>query len=179
MFFCRNNCQNPCGDRQIQYVGIPGPQGVPGPAGPQGPQGPTGATGPAGMLPNENATVYNASTQTITTGTALTLPTVLTNNSLTSTGSGLTVTNGGTYLVSFTTGTATDATGTDNVGIALNGTILTATQRLLTTAMGTSGTFVLNLTAGDTLTLIPTVTGATAINDTGESSATLTVVRIS
>lgn len=204
MFFYNNGCgcynQNSCCGRN--YIGVPGPVGPQGPAGPigpagpvgpqgpigltgatgpQGPIGPTGATGPqgpAGITPNQNASIYNGATQTITSGTALTLPTVLTNNGLTTDGSAVTVAESGTYLVSYVVNEATTATGTDNVGIAVDGTINTATQTPLSTTDAVGGSYVLNLTAGNSVTLVPTVAGATSIDATGGPSASLTVMRI-
>ncbi len=192
MFFCNNSCgcynQNSCCGRN--YIGVPGPTGPQGPAGavgatgPQGPIGPTGATGPVGpqgptgITPNQNSSIYNGATQTITSGTALTLPTVLTNNGLTTDGSSITVAESGTYLVSYVVNEATTATGTDNVGIAVDSTINTATQTPLSTTDAVGGSYVLNLTAGSSITLVPTVAGATSIDATGGPSASLTVMRI-
>lgn len=159
-------------------TGAQGPTGPVGPQGPVGPVGPQGPEGPAGTSLNENATIFNLETQDVTTGTALALPSVLTNNNLIVDGDSITVENDGTYLVSFSTGTATETVSTDNVGIAINGTIIDATRGLLSTTSGTSGTYVLNLSDGDVLSLIPTVETTTGINATGGPSATLTVVRI-
>lgn len=159
-------------------IGLTGATGATGATGPQGPVGPQGPQGPAGTLVNQNATLYNTATQTVTSGTALTVPTVLTNNGLTASTNSLTVPATGTYLVSYTVNTATGATGTDNVSIGINGVTQAATQRPLSTTSSTGGSYITNLTANDVITLVPTATGATDITATGGPSATLTVVRI-
>lgn len=166
-------------------VGATGPQGAQGPAGPAGPVGPAGATGPqgpqgpTGPALNENATIYNAASQSLTSGTAVSLPTVLTNNSLTTTTANtITVPSAGAYQISYTASAATGAVSGDNVAVAVNGVVQTPTQRSLSTTQGVSATYVLNLSANDAITIVPTVTGATTLTNTGEPSATLTVIRV-
>ena len=159
-------------------IGPTGATGATGATGPIGPTGATGPTGPTGTISNLSATIHNTTEETITSGTALTMPTVLTNNGLTAETDGITVTETGTYLVNFNTNEATGATGSDNVAIAINGVISTPTERLLSATTGTSGTFILNLTANDKITLVPTVTSATSLSNTGGPSVSLTVVRI-
>lgn len=160
-------------------VGATGPQGAQGPAGPVGPAGATGPQGPTGPALNENATIYNAASQSLTSGTAVSLPTVLTNNSLTTTTANtITVPSAGAYQISYTTSAATGAVSGDNVAVAVNGVVQTPTQRSLSTTQGVSATYVLNLSANDAITIVPTVTGATTLTNTGEPSATLTVIRV-
>ncbi|HCG57909.1 MAG TPA: collagen-like protein [Clostridiales bacterium] len=160
-------------------VGATGPQGAQGPAGPVGATGPQGPQGPTGPALNENATIYNAASQSLTSGTAVSLPTVLTNNSLTTTTANtITVPSAGAYQISYTTSVATGAVSGDNVAIAVNGVVQTPTQRSLSTTQGVSATYVLNLSANDAITIVPTVTGATTLTNTGEPSATLTVIRV-
>lgn len=175
--------QGPVGTTGPQ--GAQGPAGATGPQGPQGPAGPAGATGPqgpqgpAGPALNENATIYNAASQSLTSGTAVSLPTVLTNNSLTTTTANtITVPSAGAYQISYTTSAATGAESGDNVAVAVNGVVQTPTQRSLSTTQGVSATYVLNLSANDAITIVPTVTGATTLTNTGEPSATLTVIRV-
>lgn len=175
MFF--NSCCsrfNTCCDNDTDIISI----GVQGPTGATGPTGPTGPTGASGTAINENATTLNNGTQAITTTTALTLPTTLTNNGLTTGTDSITVASTGTYLVNFLLNSATGATDEDNVGIGINGTLLTNTRRALSSTEGVSGSYVLNLNANDVITLIPTVTGATELDDVGGPSVVLTVVRI-
>ena len=181
--------QGPIGPQGIQGpvgpagpVGATGPQGAQGPAGPVGPAGatgPQGPQGPQGPALNENATIYNASSQSLTSGTAVSLPTVLTNNSLTTTTANtITVPSAGAYQISYTTSAATGAVSGDNVAVAVNGVVQTPTQRSLSTTQGVSATYVLNLSANDAITIVPTVTGATTLTNTGGPSATLTVIRV-
>lgn len=160
-------------------VGATGPQGAQGPAGPVGATGPQGPQGPTGPALNENATIYNAASQSLTSGTAVSLPTVLTNNSLTTTTANtITVPSAGAYQISYTASAATGAVSGDNVAVAVNGVVQTPTQRSLSTTQGVSATYVLNLSANDAITIVPTVTGATTLTNTGEPSATLTVIRV-
>ena len=84
----------------------------------------------------------------------------------------------GTYIVSYQAGDATGASGTERIAIGVNGTINTPTQVSLSATEATGGTFVLSLTDGDAITLIPTITQSTTLNANGGYSATLTIVRI-
>lgn len=174
MFCCKNSNYN----RRNNCCGYVDPFFLNGIRGPQGPAGPQGPVGPPGTLVNENATIYNPATQAITTATPITFGTTLTNNGLSVAGTSITVPNTGTYLVNFSTGESTGATATDRVGIAINGSIIPGTERLLTPDAITNGTSVLNLAAGDVITLVPTITTATDLTADGGTSATLTVVRI-
>lgn len=146
-----------------------------GQRGPTGPTGPTGATGPAF---NQNATLYNAATQNATSGTALSFPTVLTNNGIVVSDTGATIPATGTYIVSYTVNATTGATTPDKVGIAINGTLSSPTENLLSSTEPISGSYVLNLTAGNVLTLVPTVAAQRNITATGGPSVTFTVARI-
>ena len=176
MFCCRNSNNNwnrrsnCCSGWNDFFTG--------GTRGPQGPAGPQGPVGPPGTLINENATIYSQAAQVITTGTPITFGTTLTNNGLTVAATSITVADAGTYLVNFSTGASTGATGTDRVGIAINGTIILGTERLLSPDSITTGTSVLNLADGDVITLVPTATTATDLTATGGTSATLSVVRL-
>lgn len=168
-----------CGcTRERTYIGIPGPQGPAGPAGPIGPQGATGPQGPAGTIPNQNATIYNTALQTLTSGTALDFPTVLTNNNVTVSTTSVTIPTTGTYIISYNINRATTESTTDNVGIAINGTINTATQSTLSTTSNTSASYILNLTSGDIITVVPTIADTNSITNNGGPSSSLTVVRI-
>lgn len=181
--FCFNSCgcnrNFCCGGNWSNGVVVRNPlTGPTGPTGPTGATGPTGPTGPTGVLSNINATVVETAAQALTTGTALTLGTTVTNNGMVVGGNSITIPSTGTYLVSFGTNTATAAAGADNVGIGVNGVVDENTRRTLTTTQGTSGTYVLDLTADDELTLVPTVTSATNLGGTGGPSAFLTAVKI-
>lgn len=173
MFFnsCYNRCN--CCDNENEITTI-----IQGPTGATGATGPTGPTGATGTAINENATILNTGTETITSGTALTMPTTLTNNGLTIANNSVTVLSTGTYFVMYGVNSATGATDEDNVAIAINGTINTNTERALSTTDGISGGYVLNLNANDVITLVPTVTGATELDDIGGPSVFLTIIRI-
>lgn len=175
--FIKNNC-GCCGYRDPFFPNISTANGATGPVGPRGATGPTGPTGEAGTVVNENATIVSTELQNITTATPLALSTVLTNNNLTVDNNSITVTESGTYLVSFTVNTATAAVGADNVGIAINTVVNASTRRTISSDYTTSGSFVLNLEANDAISLVPTVTNATSISSTGGPSASLTVVRL-
>ena len=189
MTCCRRRC---CGQTTqtirpgiLGPTGPMGPQGMRGPTGPMGPTGPAGATGatgpagPAGVVSNQNATIANATNQAITSGTPLTLSTVVTNNGMTVTNNGITVPADGTYLVEYYVNRATSASGTDSISIAVAGATNSNTSIPLIAQSTSSAQFVLNLTSGNTLTLVPIVTAATNLEATGGPSATLTVVRLS
>lgn len=143
-----------------------------------GATGPTGPIGPTGPAFNQNATVYDSATQNAVSGSALSIPTVLTNNGLVTNATSITVPASGTYIVSYTVNATTGATSPDNVGIAVNGTIQSPTTSLLSATTHISGSYVLNLTANDVLTLVPTVTEQRNITAGGGPSVTFTVVRI-
>lgn len=177
---CNNTTSNRgnCRFRRQSSLGAISLMGPTGPTGAVGPTGPTGPTGSTGVLINENATVNNDSPIDITTGTPLVLQNTLTNNGMTVAGNGITVRSDGTYLVSFGVNNTTGATGSDNVSVAIDGVLNAATERRLFADSANTGTYVLNLQANNTLTLVPTVTGATQIVATGGPSAYLTVTKI-
>lgn len=180
-----NRCSSCGGNVIIRSIGITGPIGPRGATGPTGPTGPTGATGPTGptgatgTFENINATIVNTASQDITTGTAVTFGSIVTNNGMTVANTSITVPSAGTYLVSYGANSSTSASGSDNIGVAVNGTISTSTRRTLSATQGTAGTYVLNLVADDVLTLVPTITSATNLTATGGPSAYLTVVKVS
>lgn len=180
MFFWNrcNRCGCGCDGTTNPITIIRGYTGPTGPTGPTGATGPTGPTGPTGSTLNQNATTYNIAEQALTSGTALTLPTVLTNNNMTVANNSITVPATGEYLVSYTVNSATNAATGDNVGIAINGTINNGTKLSLSQTDGIAGTYMLNLNANDVVTLVPTITTATELNADGGTSAHLTVLRI-
>jgi len=161
--------------------GITGPTGPAGPIGATGATGPTGPTGPTGAsatLINQNASILNPNAQDMTSGVALTLPTVLTNNGLTIGNDSITVPVGGVYWVSFGVNIYANATATDYVAISVDGDTVATTARNLTTTAPTSATFVLDLDAGAIVRLVPTINANGSLSGTGAPSAFLTVVRI-
>ena len=159
-------------------TGPTGAAGVTGATGATGVTGPTGPTGATGTAINQNATIYNNATQEAVSGTALNLPTVLTNNGMTVNATSITVPTTGTYWVSYTINEATGANNGDFVAIYVNGAINNATKKSISSTAGVGGTYILNLSANDVITIVPTETGSTQIVDTGGPSATLTVTRI-
>lgn len=168
---------------QIQrpwIVGPTGPMGPQGMRGPTGPTGPTGATGETGTISNQNATILNTGDQALTSGTAITMSTVLTNNELTVADTTITATESGTYVVGYSVNKiSTDAGASSNVALSISGNINANTQRPLSTTSPATGVFVLNLTAGQTIALVPTITTPTTLQAANGPSASLTVVRIS
>lgn len=158
--------------------GATGEIGPTGPKGDAGEIGPTGPTGPAGAGINQNATILNMAAQDIKNAQAIVLSTILTNNGMTVSGTGITVPRDGTYFVAFYINRAENAAGTDGISIAIDGVIDNDTSRPLSTASTSSGQFVFNLKAGNMLTLVPTVVNATGLEANGGPCATLTVMRM-
>lgn len=158
--------------------GDTGERGIAGERGATGEAGPTGPTGPAGASLNQNATILNMAGQDITNGTPIVMTTILTNNSMTVSGTGITVPADGTYFVAFYVNRAENAAGTDGISLAIDGVIDNDTSRPLSTASTSSGQFMFNLKAGNLLTLVPTIVNATGIDANGGPCATLTVMRM-
>lgn len=159
-------------------AGERGATGEIGPTGPKGDAGEIGPTGPAGAGINQNATILNMAAQDIKNAQAIVLSTILTNNGMTVSGTGITVPRDGTYFVAFYINRAENAAGTDGISIAIDGVIDNDTSRPLSTASTSSGQFVFNLKAGNMLTLVPTVVNATGLEANGGPCATLTVMRM-
>lgn len=159
-------------------TGERGAVGEIGPTGPKGDAGEIGPTGPAGVGINQNATILNMAAQDIKNAQAIVLSTILTNNGMTVSGTGITVPQDGTYFVAFYINRAENAAGTDGISIAIDGVIDNDTSRPLSTASTSSGQFVFNLKAGNMLTLVPTVVNATGLEANGGPCATLTVMRM-
>ena len=82
------------------------------------------------------------------------------------------------YSVSYTINEVSGANEGDFVGISINGTEVPATRRSMSSTAGLGGTYVLNLSANDIVTIVPTETNNTQIVGTAGPSATLTVIRI-
>lgn len=159
-------------------IGPTGPTGPKGETGERGAAGEVGPTGPAGTSLNQNATILNMAGQDITNGTPIVMTTILTNNSMTVSGTGITVPADGTYFVAFYVNRAENAAGTDGISLAIDGVIDNDTSRPLSTASTSSGQFMFNLKAGNLLTLVPTIVNATGIDANGGPCATLTVMRM-
>ncbi len=160
-------------------IGPTGPTGPMGETGTTGPTGPTGPAGEAGRVSNQNATILHVAGQDIRTDTPILLSSTMTNNGLVVSMSSLTIPATGTYLVTYYVNRATGAAGTDSIALAFNGNVDTNTMRPLSVDSTSSGQFVMNLTEGDVITLVPVIMNATRINGNGGPGATLTVVRLS
>ena len=179
---CCNNYYRPyfntCGCRNYSSVirTIAGPQGPVGPVGPQGPIGPTGATGPIGPTGATGATgpvgpqgpvgpsaVENLAIATLTNTIETTLTTVgdlivfsstsaIQNASISGTGDTVTIESPGVYYINYGV-TPTEGTGA-GVSLYLNGAEYAESRLTLTDSTGSySGGIILNLSAGDTLSL--------------------------
>lgn len=169
-------------------TGATGPAGPTGPAGatgatgatgPAGPTGPTGETGPAGAANvNQYATTYTLGAQTLTSGTPLTLMTVLVNQSFVVGADSITVPDAGAYLLSYSVNRVETMSDGDYVELKINGTEYAATRRMLSTTAGVGGTYVLRLTAGSVIQVVPTEQGSVRLVGDRGPSAVLTVVRL-
>ena len=188
-----NRCDNICQPNYVYLrgaIGPAGPQGIPGPMGamgPQGPIGPTGATGatgatgpigpqgPIGPAGSSDAIYASSAISTIATGAII--PLTLTSASPTSTmtvsGGSVNVTEAGSYLVSyFTDGSVT--TGDFSTSLYLNGAPIANESIVFTDSVGAgSKTVLLNLSAGDTLSLYNTSTTEATL-----SGASLTLLKV-
>ena len=176
-------CTGPTG--AVGEIGPKGDKGDTGETGPQGPKGDKGETGEKGekgddgKVSNQNATILSMAGQDLSSGTPLTMSTILTNNGLVGTGSSIVIPATGTYFVSYYVNRATGGAGTDSIAIAIDGTRDINTARPLSEDSTSSGHFVLNLYEGNDVSLIPVVLNATKIVGNGGSSVTLTVIRLS
>ena len=129
---------------------------------------------------NENAMLYNAALETVTTGNDINLPT----NQINSTGSitasgtnGLSLT-AGQYLVNFVSDAGVTAAGDIGVGLAIDGAPLTHTQVSLTRAEADTERIATSAIINVTGTQVLTVRNTTANSDTYENSV-LSVVKLS
>lgn len=166
-----------CGEKGEK--GDPGEKGEKGDTGPMGPAGPTGPIGPTGVISNQNATILNMASQSITTGEPISMLTILTNNGLVLGGTFITVPSTGTYLVTYYVNRATGAAGTDSIAIAIDGTRERYTARPLSEESTSSGQFVMNLEEGNAVSLVPVVINNVKLEANGGPSATLTVIKLS
>ena len=161
-------------------VGATGPTGARGEKGATGPTGARGEKGDNGSISNQNATIFTMASQDLTSGTPLTMSSILTNNGLViSGGNSIIIPSTGTYIVSYSINKATNAAGTDSIVVAIDENLDRNTSRPLSDVATTNAHFVMNLTEGDSVSLIPIVINARRIEANGGPSAILTVVRIS
>lgn len=156
-------------------TGAVGPQGPIGPVGPQGPVGATGATGPQGPSGTNDAIYANAGTQVVATNSVIPLAfnTASTDNTMTVAGGGVTVSEAGTYLVSYFANGSVD-TGTFSVALYLNGSAITNDNIVFTDSVGAgSKTVLINLDANDNVSVYNT-----SLTDATLSGASLTVLKL-
>ncbi len=149
-----------------------------GEKGEKGEEGDAGVAGPPGLTPDYNATVYNALQQIVEENGTLALTTTDTANRFTLENNSLKVPLDGTYLISFSINNSLQAEPSDTVGVAINGNMVYASKRPLTTSTNTSGTIVKKLNRNDVVTLQSRFGGSRTITGTGAPSAMLTIVLI-
>ena len=162
-------------DRNIHHLTFYIPKGE---SGPQGPQGSAGPAGPPGLTPDYNVTVYNTLQQTISNQKPISMPDVEINNGFNVQDSGLVVRLTGTYLISFSINNSLQAATGDYVGVSINGIIVNASKRPLTTSTNTSATFVKLLNKDDVITLTTNATSDRTVTAFSAPSAMLTVMLI-
>lgn len=158
-----------------------GPQGPIGPAGPQGETGATGATGPigpagpAGPAGLSDAIFASSGADTVDAGAIIPLALVVAtpDTSLSVSDNAVNVTEDGTYLVSYFVGGSVP-TNEFITALYLNGAPITGETIVQSNSAGAaSKTILLNLSAGDTLSLYNTsATEATL------SGASITVLKV-
>lgn len=185
--FQNSNC---CGCRYI--VGPQGPQGIPGPQGPQGPigpEGPQGEPGPAttlayGMISN-NAT-QSAVIATPGTYVRVSLNTAGPTSETTVGTNTITVSESGTYAVYYRLNVTATASQTLTASVVNNGNALPATITTITATEASGENYVatlsaetlLELNAGDTLSLALTSDTAGTVTIGGSANATLIVKQL-
>lgn len=167
------------GDIHFLDFEIPrGKTGEKGDRGPQGVQGPAGVAGPPGSTNNINATIYNSQNQEVSNGRPLIMNSTIALNGLTANESSITITQTGTYIVSFSINNGSSPTPGDCVGIYRNNVFVEGSKRPLTSSTNVSCTIVVNLKINDILTLVPTLGRSQTIYASGGPSAMFTVVQI-
>ena len=162
----------------VGATGATGPQGPVGATGATGPQGPVGATGPIGPQGPAGASdaIYAISTTATIPADSiipLTLNTESPESTMTVVDNTITVTEDGTYLVSyFVDGSST--TGSFDISLYLNGSALPNESITLTSGEGAAGkTILLTLSAEDDISLYNT-----SAVDANISNASITAVKI-
>ena len=161
--------------------GPQGPQGETGATGPQGPQGETGATGPQGPQgepgpSGTNDAIYANVSQTVVDSgdiIPLTQDTSTPDTSMSVSDNSVVISEEGVYLVSFYVGGSVP-TNEFNTTLYLNGSAIPDETLIQSNSAGAaSKTILLNLDAGDTLSLYNTSATQATI-----SNASLTVLKL-
>lgn len=158
--------------------GETGAKGDTGEKGDAGEKGEKGDKGVDAVIPNKSATIFNMAGQDVTTGQPIYLMRTMTNNELTTKENSITIENDGTYFIAYYINRAEGAAGTDSISLAFNGVINSNTARPLSESSTSSGQFVMNLSKGTEITLVPVVMNAKKLIANGGPSATLTVFQI-
>lgn len=166
--------------------GYTGPQGL---TGAQGPQGPTGPQGPQG-IPGTSQTsafggLYSTLQAPVTYGTAPTvvpLATQMPSQNVTYGANAITVTEAGTYKVSYMLNGSTTPATTITTAVAVNGTATPQTTVTRSYADGVetlqTGEGLVMLNVGDTVTLTGTAGATTTYTPSGNVNSTLTLTRL-
>jgi len=173
-----NNSIHKCCNCCCPRTGIPGPQGPIGPAGPQGPAGPPGigAIASYGYV----YTLASSETNTIAGGEAIEFSSngQLLNITHSVGSENITVQNAGSYLINF----GVNATCGSNaiIALAVNGIIDSSTKiRALTANTHIFNTAVLNLTAGDIITVFNNSNYTLTIDNAQIVGAQITIIQLS
>ncbi len=191
---CGNSCSpNPCGCNGAgnSVFPIPGPQGVPGPAGPMGPMGPAGPigpTGPAGPAGGVSAFGGRSLGSTITLNTTANVPAQVTLDA-TGASSGvtytpansITLTNAGTYLLSFSLTTTPTQPNIAEVRVRANGATIAQLNQVQGMQANLVYTFQMQMpitVAAGTVIDLAIVSNLTMAFTIGQGAAYLTAMRI-
>ena len=162
-------------------IGPQGPVGATGATGPQGPVGATGATGatgpqgPAGPAGTSQAIYADSTTATVASGAIVPISLSASSpaSTMTATGNEITLTEAGSYLVSYYT-EGSVATGDYETSLYLNGVAIPDESITFVDSSGAgSKTILLNTEAGDTLSIYNTSDTDATVNN-----ASITVLKV-
>ena len=143
--------------------------------------GPMGPAGPVGPSPIEDLAIASLTNTAATTITALGdyVPFSNTNtvqNATVTNSDTITITNGGTYYVTYGLNNAT-TTGTTGVSLYINNTEnVNTTLTISDTISSSSGAIILNLSAGDTISLGKSVNATPITLSAGTMNAYLNII---
>lgn len=175
--FGSNSCCNRCSGRTVIRgpIGPTGATGARGPIGPQGPVGPTGAVGPQGPAGTSDAIYANSGTSVVAPSAIIPLALSASSpaSSMSVSGNAVNITEAGSYLVTyFSSGSV--PTGEMSTSLYLNDAIITNESIIQADSAGAGGkTILLNLSAGDTLSIYNTSTETASL-----TGASITVLKI-
>lgn len=144
-------------DRNIHHLTFYIPKGTPG-------------------APNINVSVYNSKSQSINNARPLVLDEILINNGMEVHDDYIKVPYDGTYLINYSINNSTNATSGDVVGVTINSNIIQASKRHLVSNANSSASMVVQLKAGDEISLNGILAGDRTISSNDVTSANLTIV---